>query len=64
MDDFISDLSRLPQHCNYGSHHDEMIREIIVVGLRDKALVSAINQARQREIRQHIESLDKKVLGN
>ena len=38
MDAFITDLNTLAQHCSYGALHDEMIRDRIVVGLRDKAL--------------------------
>ena len=61
VDTFITDLFTLAQHCNYGNLHDEMVRDRIVVGLKDKSLSeklqleaeltleNAINQARQRE---------------
>ena len=61
MDTFITDLFTLAQHCNYGNLHDEMVRDRIVVRLKDKSLSeklqleaeltleNAINQARQRE---------------
>ena len=38
VDDFIVDLYRLAQYCNYGTLHDELIRDRIVVGLRSPAL--------------------------
>ena len=38
MDVFITDLYALAEHCGYGTLHDEMIRDRIVVGLRDAAL--------------------------
>ena len=62
VDTFITDLHTLAQHCSYGALHDEMIRDRIVVGLRDKALSEklqlesdltlekAVNQARQKEL--------------
>ena len=62
VDTFITDLFTLAQHCNYGNLHDEMVRDRIVVGLKDKSLSeklqleaeltleNAINQARQREL--------------
>ena len=62
VDAFITDLHTLAQHCSYGALHDEMIRDRIVVGLRDKALSEklqleshltlekAVNQARQKKL--------------
>jgi len=62
VDNFITELFTLAQHCNYGNLHDEMVRDRIVVGLKDKSLSeklqleaeltleNAINQARQREL--------------
>ena len=38
VDNFITDLFILAQHCNYGTLHDEMMRDHIVVGLKDKTL--------------------------
>ena len=38
MDTFITDLFTLTQHCNYEDLHDEMVRERIVVGLKDKSV--------------------------
>lgn len=38
IDDFIVDLYRLAEHCGYGELHDEMIRDRIVVGVRDRKL--------------------------
>ena len=61
VDNFITDLFTLAQHCNHGTLHDEMVRDRIVVGLKDKTLSEklqleayrtlekAINQARQKE---------------
>ena len=62
VNNFIGDLFTLAQHCNYGTLHDEMVRDHIVVGLKDKTLSEklqleadltlekAINQARQKEL--------------
>ena len=61
-DNFLTDLYTLAKHCQIGALHDELIRDRIVVGLRDKALSEklqlessltlekAINQARQKEL--------------
>ena len=38
MDDFIMDLYRLAEHCSYGTLHDELIRDRIVVGLKSAGL--------------------------
>ena len=38
MDAFITDLHWLAKHCGYGALHNEMIRDHIVVGLRDATL--------------------------
>ena len=38
VDNFITDLYSLAEHCNFGTLHDELIRDRIVVGIRDKAL--------------------------
>ena len=40
VDSFITLLSyQLAEHCNYHDVHDEMIRDQIVVGLRDSNLL-------------------------
>ncbi len=61
VDDFIVDLYRLAEHCGYGSLHNEMIRDRLVVGLRnpslseklqmdaDLTLEKAVSAARQTE---------------
>ena len=58
---FITALYTLAEHCGYGGLHDEMIRDRIVVGIRnsklseklqldpDLTLASAITQVRQSE---------------
>ena len=38
VDAFITDLYALAEHCGYNTLHDEMIRDRLVVGLRDAAL--------------------------
>ena len=39
VDSFITSLNyRLAEHCNYRDLHDEMIRDLIVVGLQDSNL--------------------------
>ena len=61
VDDFITDLHCLARYCNYGNLHEEMIRDRIVVGIRDNSLsqkmqlepnltlIKAIELARQSE---------------
>ena len=38
VDDFIIDLYSLAEHCQYGRLHDEMVRDRIVVGIKDSKL--------------------------
>ena len=38
VDDLITDLYCLAEHCQYGALHDEMIRDRIVVRIRDRRL--------------------------
>ena len=38
VDSFITALYSLAKHCDYGALHDQMIRDRLVVGLRDAAL--------------------------
>ena len=38
VDDFITDLYSLAEHCQYGRLHDEMVRDRIVVGIKDSKL--------------------------
>lgn len=38
VDVFITDLFNLAEHCNFGVLREELIRDRIVVGIRDKAL--------------------------
>jgi transposase InsO family protein len=61
VDDFITALYSLAEHCEYKTLHDEMIRDRIVVGVRDRrlseklqldnslTLEKAIGSARQSE---------------
>eukprot|EP00731_Ephydatia_muelleri_P017556 Em0010g654a len=38
VDDFVTSLYSLAQYCNFGDLHDEMIRDRLVVGIRDANL--------------------------
>ena len=38
VDSFVTDLYALAEHCAYKELHDEMVRDRIVVGLRDASL--------------------------
>ena len=38
VDDFITDLYQLAANCEYGNLHDELIRDRIVVGIKDSEL--------------------------
>ena len=50
MDEFITDVYCLAKHCGYAALHDEMVRDRIVVGIRDGHLSDkAVNLTRQSE---------------
>ena len=61
VDSFITALYGLAEHCGYGELHDEMVRDKIVVGIRDFSLAEklqldpdltlskAVTQVRQAE---------------
>ena len=36
VDEFIADLHRLAKHCGYGTLYDELIRDRIIVGIKDR----------------------------
>lgn len=62
VDSFITALYALAENCSYGTLHDELIRDRLVVGLRDTGLAErmqldrdltlqkAVNMARQSEV--------------
>lgn len=62
VDSFITALYALAENCNYGALHDELIRDHLVVGLRDTGLAErmqldkdltlekAVSMARQSEV--------------
>ena len=62
VDSFITDLYTLAEFCVFGKLHDELVRDKIVVGIRDKnlsermqlesnlTLSKAINTVRQKEV--------------
>lgn len=67
---FTPHYTCLAEHCRYGALYDEMVRDRLVVGLRDKhlseqlqmdlelTLEKAINKARQSErVKQQLEML-------
>ena len=39
---FITDLFNLAEHCNFGSLREEIIRDRIVVGIRDKKSIRKV----------------------
>jgi hypothetical protein len=72
VDKFITALYSLAEHCGYGTLHDEMIRDRIVVGIVNSALSeklqldadltlgSAIIQVRQAETAKRQQALGKR----
>ena len=38
MDDFITDLYCLAEHCRYGALHEMLVRDCIAIGIRDRRL--------------------------
>ena len=69
VDTFITDLYTRAEFCNFGDLRDELLRDRIVVGIRDKALSErlqleadltlekAVNLARQKEVVRKQQSL-------
>ena len=69
VDTFITDLYTLAELCNFSDLRDELIRDRIVVGIRDKALSErlqleadltlekAVNPIRQKEVVRKQQSL-------
>ena len=77
VDAFIMDLHRLAEHCGFGELRDELIRDRIVVGLRDSrlseklqlqadlTLESAVTAARQTEqVKKQQASLKGELVGD
>lgn len=67
MDSIITDLYALAEHCGYKDLYDEMIRDRIIVGLRDSALSEkdseltlekAVTKARQVRQQQSVVRID------
>ena len=66
VDVFITTLYTLSEHCNYGSLREEMIRDRIVIGIRNAqlseklqldsqlTLTTAVTQIRQSELQQPV----------
>ena len=62
IETFIQDLHRLAENCEYGTLKDELIRDIIIVGVLDDALfdrlqakpklAEAVRMSRESEARQ------------
>ena len=44
VDTFITSLYELAEHCGYGDLHNEIIRDRIVVGIRNSALSEKLQQ--------------------
>ena len=57
---FIQDLNALAEHCGYGDLRDEMIRDRLVVGIRDRKLLERLqlddDLTLDKEIRQVCQS--------
>ena len=49
VNNFITDLFTLAQHCNCGALHDGMVRDRIVVDLKDKTLKKTLSEKLQLE---------------
>ena len=39
---FVNDVHALAKHCNFGALHDEMVRDILVDGIRNKKLLKQL----------------------
>ena len=45
LDHFITALHSLSEHCGYGDMRDQLIRDLIVVGIRDDKLSEEMHAA-------------------
>ena len=45
---FVDDVYALPKYCNFGSLHDELIRDILVTGIHDKRLLEQLQSKKMR----------------
>uniref|UniRef100_A0A1A7XJR7 ribonuclease H n=2 Tax=Iconisemion striatum TaxID=60296 RepID=A0A1A7XJR7_9TELE len=50
VDAFVTALHALAEHCNYGSLHDELIRDRIVVGLADTRLSERMQMEKELDL--------------
>lgn len=55
VDAFVTALFALAEHCNYGTLHDELIRDRIVVGLADTRLSERMQIGRDKKAANHAE---------
>ena len=57
VDNFVTALYCLSEHCQYGELHDEMIRNHIVIGLCDSGLSEKLQLEAVQHETQHVESI-------
>ncbi len=54
VDKFITALYALAENCNYGALHDQLLRDRLVVGLRDRTLSERMQLDRDRTLEKTI----------
>ncbi len=54
VDNFITALYALAENCNYGALHDQLLRDRLVVGLRDRTLSERMQLDRDRTLEKTI----------
>lgn len=57
VNDFITALYSLAEHCDYGTLHDELLRDRIVVGIRDKNLSEKLQMDSELTLSKAIEKV-------
>ena len=60
VNDFVTALYCLSEHCQYGELRDEMIRDRIVVGLRDSGLSEKLNLKQTSHLKKQLQRLIRK----
>ncbi|KAK0156520.1 hypothetical protein N1851_000189 [Merluccius polli] len=55
VDAFVTALYALAEHCNYGTLHDELLRDRIVVGLADKRLSERMQMEKNLDLEKAID---------
>ena len=54
VDSLITELDRLAEHCQFDTLHDELIRDRLVIGLRDSRLAEILQLDAELTLEKHM----------